>query len=78
MCSYIERRNHLRVSSSGVRSTSPPPKSLLRIRVCQRKELTFKDPSGIVSTGLPLRLTATFDVSAGASLVAQSALFPLT
>ena len=50
----------------------PPRRSLLRIRVCQRKEVTFKDPSGIVSTGLRLQLTTTYNVSAGARLVVQS------
>ena len=56
----------------------PPRRSLLRIRVCQRKEVTFKDPSGIVSTGLRLQPTATFNVSAGARLVVQPGVFHVT
>ena len=49
----------------------PPRRSILSIPVRQRKEVTFKDPSGIASTGLRLQLTVMFNVSAGAMLVVQ-------
>ena len=46
--------------------------------MCQRKEPTFKDPFGLLSTGLHLQLTAKYNVSSGAGLVVQPGEFYCT